>query len=514
MNESFLSFRSVTFYYPTSIEPVLREVTLDLPAGWTGIVGENGAGKSTLLSLAAGEFAPASGAVTIPGKVIVCEQRTDTGPAEFEEFLFAGDREALKVASLLEIGWDWPSRWETLSHGERKRVQIAIALWRDPPVLALDEPTNHLDAEAKNIIVRGLKRYRGIGLVVSHDRELLDTLCGRTVFLRSGRAVMRPGGVSAGLREEQRELTEARRMREEARREVERISREADRRRRIADSSASRVSKRHIDPKDRDARGKIDRARVTGKDAVGGKLLRQMQGRLEAAEEKLAASTVPKAVKTGVTLRDSRARSDTLFSIGPRAVPLGDGRTLELPELVMRPTDRIALTGPNGTGKSTLIRMIVNDPALAGRPILYIPQEIAENDGAMLLESVRRESPDVLGEILSGVSRLGSAPERLLASASPSPGEVRKLMFARGLLRSPALIVMDEPTNHLDLPSIMLMEEALSKVSCALLLVSHDEPFLERLVSIRWRIEKLDRNRAALRTLPAGAEGTGSPPLS
>jgi ATPase subunit of ABC transporter with duplicated ATPase domains len=88
------------------------------------------------------------------------------------------------------------------------------------------------------------------------------------------------------------------------------------------------------------------------------------------------------------------------------------------------------------------------------------------------------------------VSRLGSRPERLLESETPSPGEVRKLLLAQGITRAPHVIVMDEPTNHLDLPSIECLEKALSGCPCALLLVSHDVQFVEALTQRRWSIER------------------------
>jgi ATPase subunit of ABC transporter with duplicated ATPase domains len=86
------------------------------------------------------------------------------------------------------------------------------------------------------------------------------------------------------------------------------------------------------------------------------------------------------------------------------------------------------------------------------------------------------------------VSRLGSRPHRLLETAEPSPGEIRKLLLALGITRVPHLIIMDEPTNHLDLPSIQCLAEALQECPCGLLLVSHDHYFLNRLTTIRWHI--------------------------
>ena len=102
-----------------------------------------------------------------------------------------------------------------------------------------------------------------------------------------------------------------------------------------------------------------------------------------------------------------------------------------------------------------------------------------------------------LGHLMTIVSRLGSRPQRLLETMDPSPGEVRKLLLALGITRAPHLIIMDEPTNHLDLPSIHCLETALQECPCALVLVSHDQYFLDRLATIRWHIAPQDgvRNR-------------------
>jgi macrolide transport system ATP-binding/permease protein len=92
------------------------------------------------------------------------------------------------------------------------------------------------------------------------------------------------------------------------------------------------------------------------------------------------------------------------------------------------------------------------------------------------------------------VSRLGSRPQRLLETTEPSPGEVRKLLLALGITRAPHLIIMDEPTNHLDLPSIQCLEAALQECPCGLVLVSHDQYFLDRLTTIRWHIVQQDES--------------------
>ncbi len=484
-----LRFDSVTYSWPALAEPPLCELTFSAAVGWTGVVGANGVGKSTLLGLAVGALAPITGTVTAPAPAVYCEQRTDHVPGDLAELLCFPDADAGRLASVLGLGADWPYRWETLSHGERKRAQIAVALWRRPELLAIDEPTNHLDRGARKQLCDALASYRGVGLIVSHDRELLDRLCRQCLFLNGPRrAVVRPGGVSEGLVQQERERLETRRTHDRAQADVRRLASEAARRRSEASGQDRRRSKRGLARGDSDAREKIDRARLSGADGQAGRLANQLDGRLAGAEARLREVERPVQERVGISVHGRRARGDVLVRTGPGRLELPDGRIVKLPELTVGPEDRIALQGPNGAGKSTLIGRLLGELDRPGR-VLSIPQEIDESGARHLVDRVRASDRATLGRVISTVSRLGSDPEKLLATALPSPGETRKLMLAVGLEQEPSLIVMDEPTNHLDLVSMTCIEEALAAFEGALLLVSHDEHFVRALTRTRWAID-------------------------
>jgi ATPase subunit of ABC transporter with duplicated ATPase domains len=482
-----LRFNSVYFSYPSTVEPVLRGLNLEFREGWTGVTGDNGAGKSTFLMLASGILEPQAGTVEGAGG-IYCPQRTDEPPEFWEDFFCDAGHEGVRLMSRLGIDADWPYRWESLSHGERKRLQLGVALWRRPPLLAVDEPTNHLDREARAFVRSALESYAGVGLLVSHDRALLDGLCSRCLFIRQGRALLRPGGVSQGLAEEEREAREKTRLRKEPGRERDRLASAAEARRRAVEGSKNRLSRKNIGPGDHDARGKINLARLSGKDRTASDQYKRMENRLNRMDQALAAVNAPAMRKQGITLPAAQARMDRLLAIPGGTIPLGgEGRLLSFPDLLIRPGERIALTGPNGAGKSSLIRYLAERiPGQVG--VLYIPQEINAAEGRAALEAIQGEREKDRGEILARYSRLGSDPGLLLQSRLPSPGETRKLLIARGVFSNPALIIMDEPTNHLDLNSIRLLEETLAEVLCALLLVSHDEVFLAALTKREWRI--------------------------
>ena len=488
MSRPSITFQNVLFTYDTASAPLLEGLTAHFPAGWTGIVGANGVGKTTILKLATGALRPQQGSVHGPAGAIYCQQRTDDLPPMLDEVLAAEDANACEIRGRLGIEDDWPVRWHTLSHGERKRAQIAVALWRRPQVLAIDEPTNHIDAEARRLLAAALRSFRGVGLLVSHDRELLDDLCGQCLFVEPPDAVMRPGGYSAGSQQAEKDGDRIRKEYDLAKRTHTRLKREFTKRRDVAAQANRKRSKRGLKPKEHDARSKIDMARITGRDALGGKLMHQLEGRLQQADQQRESIKVRKTHKLGIWLPGSRSRRNALFRLSAGVIPLGGDRWLRFPDLVMRPGDRIGLTGPNGMGKSTLVRHIVRGLNLPEEHMTYLPQEIDLGSSKDIMAKVRNLSDDKLGHLMTVVSCLGSRPHRLLETTEPSPGEIRKILLALGITHAPHLVIMDEPTNHLDLPSIECLERALAECPCGLLLVSHDRRFLDSLTNTHWHI--------------------------
>jgi ATPase subunit of ABC transporter with duplicated ATPase domains len=490
----FLSFTDVAFCYEGAPDPAIQDLRFTVGPGWTGVVGPNGSGKTTVLRLAAGELAPSSGQVSAPLGVY-CPQRTDHPSVNLETLLEDQGPRARGLCVVLGLALDWAERWESLSHGERKRAQIAAALYPDPACLAVDEPTNHLDRIARDQVGRALAAFRGVGLLVSHDRDLLDDLCNQCLFLGPEGPVLRPGGYSAGARQGEVERTELLRQRDKARREVRALERERHQRREQTAKGERQRSKRGLAKGDRDARAKVDAARVTDSDS--GQRLRQLDGPLRQAREREAGLDVARAFRLGVTLEGECSPRDLLLAIPAQELHLGGGYTLALPALVLRPGDRVGLEGPNGSGKTTLMRRLAADLTAAGVPTAFLPQETSALDARAILRDFRTLPPERLGRAMALVRRLGSDPERLLQSCEPSPGELRKLLLTSPA-RIPHIIILDEPTNHLDLPAVECLEEALEGCAAALLLVSHDRRFLDRLVRRRWRIVPMDPGRWTL----------------
>ena len=192
----FLQFDNVSFAYPGMTDSLLSHVTAFFPEGeWTGIVGANGAGKTTLLKIASGALRPTDGSVRQIGTAQYAVQRTDAPPADWDDFMNCWDASAMDWRRCLGISDDWADRWDSLSHGERKRVQIAIALWHAPDVLALDEPTNHLDMRTKDVLKEAILAFDGTVIVVSHDRDFLDGLVGKVYEFGGGQVREHLGGI-------------------------------------------------------------------------------------------------------------------------------------------------------------------------------------------------------------------------------------------------------------------------------------------------------------------------------
>jgi len=490
MSGSSILFQNVSFTYDRATHILIHDLSLHLTQGWTGIVGANGVGKSTVLKLATGDLKAQQGRVICPEFSIYCQQRTDHTPDQLNNLMHAMDGAALKIKGRLGLGDDWLERWSTLSHGERKRAQIAVAMWQQPHVLAIDEPTNHLDIEAQDLLFEALSDFHGIGLLVSHDRKLLDELCYQCLFIEPIDAILRPGNYSHGLQQAKNDEMAVQKQRTQAKHEFSRLKRETHKRRDAASRAHRKRSKRGLSQKDHDAREKINVARVTGKDGSAGKRLNQLGGRLSQAQKNMNSIKVKKTYKLGIWMSGAISQRNTLFNLPAGSLPLGGDRWLHFPDLSMRPDDRIALTGINGSGKSTLIRHIMQSLNLPRKHVTYLPQEIDIHSSQNVMAQAHDLPKEKLGQMMTVVSCLGSRPHRLLESMTPSPGEIRKVLLATGIANSPQLMVMDEPTNHLDLPSIECLELALSDCPCGMLLVSHDQQFLNTLAHKRWHISK------------------------
>ena len=192
-----ITLSDVTYTYPSAVEPILKDVSITFPQGWSGLLGDNGCGKTTLAKIICGMIEPDAGTVTRGLFALMCAQETSTPPDGLSDFALDYGREARELRRIFRIEDDMAWRYDELSCGEQKKLQVATTLWQRPDVLVLDEPTNHIDHEAREQLTCAPRRFNGIGILVSHDRELLDALAERCVSFEAGGLTVRPGGYTA-----------------------------------------------------------------------------------------------------------------------------------------------------------------------------------------------------------------------------------------------------------------------------------------------------------------------------
>ena len=487
-----VSFDRVAFSFRDSA-PLLFDVSLRFGPGFTGVVGANGSGKTTLLRLLAGELVPDAGRVAhVPPGLSLrsVPQRCDELEPAVEAFAATQDGVARRTREALALEPEGLSRWPTLSPGERKRWQVGAALADEPELLVLDEPTNHLDADARALLVGALLRFAGIGVLVSHDRELLDALARETVRVADRTARAWRGGYSAARESWQRADTELRERHASLARSARALSQRIAQRdcQRAHAEARMRTSKRMKNQRDSDARHRFKLTRRRGAAAQLGHEIARTHSALARVETELGAIELRKEVGRALFVDWEPPRVPLLALLQQRelrAGPLALARDLDLG---VGRADRIWLSGPNGAGKTTLLGALLRGLRIPAERALVLPQELEPSEEAKLLDSVRELGDEARGRLLAFVAALGVEPHRLLESARPSPGEARKLAFALGLARRAWLLVLDEPTNHLDLPSIERLEQALADYPGALVLATHDARLAARCTRVRWRI--------------------------
>jgi len=505
-----------------------------------GVVGPNGIGKSTLLRVMAGELAPDEGAVhrappslrvglldqrgRPPAEETVAEhlaRRTGVAAAErrlddltarladdaalalehaeaLEAFLALGgdDLAARAGAAMAEVGLPAdrlgvPMR--SLSGGQAARVGLAVLLLARLDLLLLDEPTNDLDLPGLALLERIVDRHPGAIVTVSHDRAFLDRCVHRIVEIAEPdhRAVEYAGGWSGYVR--QRDLARGRAYARHGRYVAERDRlTERIRRQRQWSEEGVRNAKRTRKDDDRVGRGmKVERSE---QQAAKVRASERAIARLEAVEKPWEGWRLQLRLAGGgggedVADLEAAVVARGAFRLGPV-------------DLHVRRGDRIAVTGPNGGGKSTLLG------ALLGRlPLLEGARRLGPS---VLVGEIGQERTAMLGaprliDALTDADGIGMTPQdarSLLAkfgldadrvtrpAADLSPGERTRALMAALAAREASLLVLDEPTNHLDLEAIEQLEEALGDYAGTLLLVTHDRRMLERVaVTRRLRVE-------------------------
>lgn len=447
-----------------------------------GLIGVNGTGKSTLLKVMAGVDFPDSGTVTRSGGVRVAYlpqnpefapettvlQQVMTGvainKARAKEAKVVQQADEYQCKSILtQLGLsDYDQPIGQLSGGQKRRVALACALAAESEVLILDEPTNHIDSEMVDWLESYLKRYQGAILMVTHDRYFLERVVNRIVELDRGKLYSYPANYSQYLelkaqREEMALATERKRQ-SLYRKELAWIQRGA-------------------------------RARST-----------KAQFRVDRFEELKKPGYVPDQSKLEVSALSSR--------LGKKIIEIEqisksfDGKVLVKDfSYNLLKSDRVGIIGPNGYGKTTLVRMICGllEPdqgrIVRGETVRigYFSQESFAGEDfdptVKAIDYIRRISQEI--QTPEGTLTAAQMMEKFLFPADLqyteigrlSGGERRRLYLLRVLMEAPNVLVLDEPTNDLDIETLAVLEDYLEQFPGVVIAVSHDRYFLDKLMN-------------------------------
>jgi ATPase subunit of ABC transporter with duplicated ATPase domains len=505
--------------------PLLSNLDLSFTVERTGLVGRNGVGKTTLLKLMAGETAPLAGRVSVNGMLGVLHQTVQAGPDETVADLF-GVRPALALLDRAEAGEadadelaraDWTlearlagalarlgldatpqTRLSTLSGGQRTRAGLAALVFAEPDFILLDEPTNNLDREGRRTVIELLAGWDGGAIVVSHDRELLDTMDAIVELTTLG--ATRYGGNWSRYRERKTiELAAARHELADAERRVDEIARRGQ-------EMTERKARRDRGGERTRARGDIPRIQLNAmknrsENTSGANARTAERMRTQALDDAAVARR-----KVEVLQPLTVALPSTDLPAGRLVLKVDDvsaGYEPRRPILhnlsfdIVGP-ERVAVTGPNGSGKTTLLALITGhlQPASGRMQVMtrfaLLDQQVSLLDPALSIrDNFRRINPQVEENACrAALARfMFRADAALQVVGTLSGGQMLRAGLACVLAGNPPpLLILDEPTNHLDIESIEAVEAGLRAYDGALLVVSHDETFLKA-VCVTRRLE-------------------------
>ena len=495
-------------------QPVLSGLSFQVDTGErVGILGRNGSGKTTLFRILTGqEFADSGDVIIAPGKRLGLISQIPVYPVGFtvedvlrtafdhlkameeemaalSEQLSGGDKALLARYDRLQVAFETGGGYETetrlekvcsglgiekafrekffadLSGGEKTRINLARLILVDTEILLLDEPTNHLDLNATIWLEEYIKTYKGTVLIISHDRYFLDRTIHRVIEVKDGRAEFYSGNYSFYAVEKEKRYLEQLRQYQKEQAELKRLS---DTVRSMHEHNTELLHKRAFS--------------------------------IEKRMAKMAGTARPtKARKMNVKFGTAEFHADDLLELKNLDKAFGAQKLFDDVTLRVEDGDRIALIGDNGTGKSTLLKIILGEELQDGGTVKqggtvktgYLPQQVKfEDPSRTLFETMLYEANCNAQQARDRLGTFQFQGEDVFKTVSVlSGGEQSRLRLCILMDEKVNFLILDEPTNHLDLESREWIENAVEDYEGTLLFVSHDRYFIDRFATRIWTLE-------------------------
>jgi macrolide transport system ATP-binding/permease protein len=440
-----------------------------------GIVGVNGAGKTTLINVLSKKLEPDEGWVKLYGNYSYISQ------------LDAPDGQTLSNEMASKFGV--PRTWSMyMSGGEKTRFKLAIALEEKSALIFADEPTSNVDMEGIELMEKRFEEYNGALLIISHDRDFLDRLCNKILEIEHGKIKIYNGNYSDYAAQKKQEV-------ERAQFEYEAYIKEKKRLQEVILETKQKVKSIKKAPR-RMGNSEARLHRKMGNQKAKANLERAIKN-IEKRIEHLEIKEKPKEQESiKLDLQDANKIYSKILIEGRNIYKaFGDKMIFENAEFSIYNSSKIALIGPNGCGKTTLIKMIMNKEApvkvAQGAKIGYFSQDMSIlKDDLSIIENIMESSIYPENFVRTLLARLLFKREDVYKKVNVlSGGERVKVSFAKILLQDINLLILDEPTNYMDINSLEVVENALKDYDRTLLFVSHDRRFVESVANHIMTIE-------------------------
>lgn len=473
---------------------ILKEISFDIRNGEKiGLVGWNGAGKTTMMKLLMGSVQPDSGSITrYPAEIKIgyLPQSTDytiNTDHELEEEA----KELLRAAS--ELGMSKSiirdgAYLDTLSGGEKLKLALAKIWTQSPQLLCLDEPTNHLDMKGVTWLITELNKFAGAAIIISHDRYFLDQTVTKIYEMEECKLLEYEGNYTAYRKEKQRRFEQQARDYGKQQRKIKMIEDQVANLKQWSEKAHREAGKRD-NPGERKQMGLKEFERVKAK-----KKDNQIKSKTKRLELELSKHKVEKPkeeVQVKFEFETDGKRGKRILEAKGLTKQFGDRLLFEKSHFYVKHGERIGLVGENGAGKTTFIKMLMEQESTtkgslwksSSLKIAYLSQEVSD----LPMNKTAMEYLDLIGwdrvsKARTIFANMGMQVEKLIKPLQTlSLGEKTRVKLVHMIMQEYDVLILDEPTNHLDLPSREQMETTLSTFNGTLIVISHDRYFIEKL---------------------------------